>query len=220
MHFVGNPVFDHLAQLEGELPSPSSGGRRTLAIFPGSRRQEVRGNLPSQLRVAKKVCAEDSRYEVVISVQREALRSRVEEILRAEKVDAQLEIGTPHALQSRADLALVCSGTATLEQAWFGTPMVVQYAASDVDRRLYDLFSVAPHFALVNLFAGREVVPEVLFTPGDEEALTRAALSLLDEGRRQEVREDLALLRKQRFHGGAAESAAARVVDFWKTRNR
>ena len=219
VHFVGNPVFDHLSKIETDLPEPNrSRDRKTLAILPGSRRQEVRGNLPSQLRVARRVLAEDPSFEIVVSVQREALRPMVEEAMRTESVVARLELGAPHALQSRAEIALVCSGTATLEQAWFGTPMVVQYPASEIERSLYESFSVAPHFALVNLFAGREIVPEVLFTPGEEESLCRAAFSLLDESRRSRIRSELAELREGRFHGGAAEKSAERVVEFWRNR--
>ncbi len=128
-------------------------------------------------------------------------------------------VGGAHALQRAAELALVCSGTATLEQAWFGTPMVVMYAASEVERAMYRTFSVAPHFALVNLFAGREVVPEVLFTPGEEEAVIRRALPLVEGSERDRVAADLRRLRIERFSPGAADRAAEEIERFWGERS-
>ena len=92
--------------------------------------------------------------------------------------------------------------------------MVVMYAASEVERAMYQTFSVAPHFALVNLFAGRKIVPEVLFSPGEEEAVIRSAIPLIAGEERNRIEADLKQLRRERFTPGAAERAADEIVDF------
>ncbi len=220
-HFVGNPVFDHLARLDAddslERIKTSADfhpeGKPCLALFPGSRRQEIRETLGAQCRVAEKLLNEED-YHVVVSCQRHALLPAIEEKVLAAAIPVEVYTGPARDLQVASDLSLVCSGTATLEQAWYGTPMVVMYAASEVERALYRNFSVAPYFALVNLFAGRKVVPEVLFTPGDEEAVTRNARQLIRGEQRERVMQDLRLLKEDRFEPGAAVRGAEEIARF------
>ena len=215
LHAAPRFAAEDAARSEADRGLPSlPAGSRTLALLPGSRRQEVREILPAQLRVAAALQRDDASFVPVVSCQRPALRAEVERRIAAGPTAARIHEGPVHDLQRSADLALVCSGTATLEQAWYGTPMVVLYAASEVERALYRGLSVAPHFALVNLFAGREVVPEVLFTPGDEEAVIRRARPLVAGPVRERVERDLAALRADRFHLGAAERAADEIVTF------
>jgi len=218
VRYVGNPVFDHLAALdaaaEGEAPLAVPAGRRPFALLPGSRRQEVRDTLGAQLRVAAELAAEDPRLLPIVSCQRPALLGEIERAIAESPVAAEVVVGPAAPLQRAAELALVCSGTATLEQAWFGTPMVVMYPASEVERSLYRSFGVAPFFGLVNIFAGREVVPEVLFTPGEEEEVLRRARPLIAGEERERVCADLRRLREERFVPGAAERAAEEIERF------
>ena len=217
VRYVGNPVFDHLGAIdrarEGNAPSgvEVDDDAKCLALLPGSRRQEVREIAGAQLRLAAALEARDPGWVPVISCQRPSLLPAIEAAVAAAPIEARIHSGSTHDLQRRADLAFVCSGTATLETAWFGTPMVVLYAASESERGLYASYGVAPHFALVNLCAGREVVPEVLFTPGDEEALLRKVRPFIDPAERRRVRGELERLREDRFVGGAAENAAVEI---------
>jgi lipid-A-disaccharide synthase len=217
VRYVGNPVFDHLDALEragGTPPLALPAGARALALLPGSRKQELQGILPAQLRIAAALRDADPGLVPLVSCQRPALRPMIDRAIAEGPVAAGVVDGSAHALQRAAALALVCSGTATLEQAWFGTPMVVMYAASEVGRGLYAEYSVAPSFALVNLFAGRPVVPEVLFTPGEEEEVLRRALPLVAGAARERMREELRRLRAERFLPGAAARAAEEISRF------
>ncbi|MFQ5655416.1 MAG: lipid-A-disaccharide synthase, partial [Planctomycetota bacterium] len=207
VRYVGNPVFDHLAaverRLEAEQPSPGDGdggGEPILALFPGSRRQEVEEALPAMLDAARGLVARRPGLRVRVSCQRPSMRPLVEEHLGDAGVEASIVEGPPHALQRAAYLSLVVSGTATLEQAFFGVPMAVVYPVRPLARRLFGTLGVTPHISLVNLFAGREVVPEILFAPGEERRIEEAAIPLLeDEGSRQGVIDDLRRLREERF---------------------
>lgn len=217
VRYVGNPVFDHLARLDTELPEPSGPGcPDVLAIFPGSRRQEVEESLPVQLRVAAAVLADDPPGEVVVSCHRPRLREVIQARIDGSGVAARIHDGPTHRLQRQARLALVVSGTATLEQAYFGAPMVVLYATRRWERALFGVLSVTPFIALVNLFAGRRVVPEFLVVPGKEEAaVVEAARALWPDGpARLQVCADLAELRAQAFGPGASERAAEEIRTF------
>jgi len=220
VRYVGNPVFDHLAALDAaaerglEPPLVVPPARRPLALLPGSRRQEVRETLGAQLRVAAELASIDPKLLPFVSCQRPALLGEIEAAIAASPLPAEVVVGAATPLQRAAELALVCSGTATLEQAWYGTPMVVMYPASESERALYRSFGVAPYFGLVNIFAGREIVPEVLFTPGEEEELLRRARPLVEGVERERVRDDLARLRAERFLPGAADRAAEEIDRF------
>lgn len=213
VHFVGNPVFDHLAEFERAHPRRSS-SERVLALFPGSRLQEVEGALPMMLEVTRSLCARDGALRVEISCQRPALRAAIDHALASDSVSATVHEASPHDLQQRAWLSLVVSGTATLEQAYFGAPMVVLYPARRWQQRVFSALSVTPYIALVNVFAGRRVVPEFLAAPGDCPRIAEAAAALLDGAGRRAVVDDLVRLRAERFLPGGSVAAAAQIVRF------
>lgn len=213
VHHVGNPIFDQLAdQQTGEVDGVGE-DPPLLAILPGSRRQEVEEILPTLLEVAGALIEEFPGLSVGVSCQRGALRNAIDTAIETSGVPVEVLEGSPRRLQERARLAIVASGTATLEQAWFGRPMMVVYPTSEISRAGYSLFAVTPYFALVNLVAGEEVVPEILFQPGMPEPLIRAARELLDPQQGALIRERLRDLRQRRFQTGATGRAAEKVLD-------
>lgn len=213
VHHVGNPVFDHLADLESTQEEDEDDAGSLLAILPGSRRQEVEETLPTLLDVARVLIEEDPDLSVGVSCQRGPLRNTIDGAIEESGLTVEVTEGSPRQLQQRAKLAIVASGTATLEQAWYCKPMMVVYPTSEVSRAGYSLFAVAPYFALVNLVAGEEVVPEILFQPGSPEPLIRIARELLDPRKGALARERLRDLRQRRFETGATERAADRILD-------
>ncbi len=122
--------------------------------------------------------------------------------------------GQATAVLAAAQAALVASGTATVETALVGTPMTVVYRVSPVSYFLGRRFVRVSHFAMVNLIAGRQVVPELIqrdFTP---ERVLQEALRLLD-GRAPSVermRADLAEVRARLGQPGASARAAEAVA--------
>jgi lipid-A-disaccharide synthase len=109
-----------------------------------------------------------------------------------------------------ADLALVASGTATLEVACFGVPMVVMYNGSKWGYRLLGRWLIrTPHLSLVNILAGRRIVPEFMPYYTDTAPITRAALELLsDRDRRETMRKDLEAVVRSLGTRRAAEETA------------
>ena len=211
VHHVGNPVFDSLADA-GPVPAlEGSSGNPILALLPGSRRQEVRAGLPALLEASRILVSHHPGLETWISCQRENLIPEIDAIL-ADHSQVKVHVGDARALQARARLAIVCSGTATLETAWHGIPMVVAYPANQLQRSVYRMLAVAPYFSLINLFAGRELVPELLFEPGDGAAIARLATPLLDDQRASELTQELKTIRAEKFHPGASQKAARQIL--------
>jgi lipid-A-disaccharide synthase len=109
-----------------------------------------------------------------------------------------------------ADCAIVASGTATVEAALLGTPMVVIYRVAPVTAAILRHMIRTPFIAMVNLIAGKRVVPELIqdaFTPTAVEAQVRQLLVSTDA--RDEMKSNLAMVRAQLGSGGAIERAAA-----------
>jgi lipid A disaccharide synthetase len=92
--------------------------------------------------------------------------------------------------------------------------MVVVYPLKRWEKALYSLVSVTPYFALVNLFAGREVVPEIFFSSGDEARILAAARDLWAGAGRERVVTDLADLRRRVFRPGGSARAAEEIRRF------
>jgi lipid-A-disaccharide synthase len=124
------------------------------------------------------------------------------------------------ALQA-AQVAIVASGTATVEAALLATPMVVVYRVSPVTYALGRPFVRVPHFAMVNLIAERRVVKELIqrdFTP---RRVAAEALGLLEDPERLEaMREDLLAVRSRLGEPGASARAAEAVLKEWPTERK
>ncbi|MDE0959969.1 MAG: lipid-A-disaccharide synthase [Planctomycetota bacterium] len=208
---VGNPVFDTLEAAGPPQQLSGASGAPILALLPGSRRQELRAGLPALLEASRVLTRQDETLETWISCQRSNLLPLIEQLIEPYP-GVRIHVGEASALQARARLAIVCSGTATLETAWHGVPMVVAYPATEISRSLYQLLGVSPYFSLVNLFAGRRMVPEVLFEPGDGEAIARIARPLLQDQKAAELVADLRQMRDQLFRAGASQEAAKQVI--------
>jgi lipid-A-disaccharide synthase len=123
--------------------------------------------------------------------------------------------GRTHGLLGAADAGIVASGTATVEAALLGLPMVVVYRLSPVTYLLGRPLVRLQRFAMVNLIAGRDVVPELIqgdFTP---ERVVAETLRLLDDSaRREAMGRDLAEVRARLGGPGASQRAAGAVAAF------
>ncbi len=162
IHYVGNPSVDEVARFQSEHGAPQPDGH-TIALLPGSRRQEIKDNLSRMLRAVEQLAD----YRLVIAQAPSVEAAFYERILSETLTDRSrvtlVERQTYHIL-SRATLALVTSGTATLETALFRVPQVVCYymRGGRIVNKLQPHFLKVPFISLVNLIAGCEVVPELV----------------------------------------------------------
>lgn len=202
--FVGHPLIEALAGLPAPLSDPFSdlpGDGPAIAILPGTRRQVIDRMLPLHLETAARLHRElgFSPPRVVVSAadasRAEQIHARLREGVFSDS-GARVVVDENAALLSRADLALVTSGTATLEAAYYTTPMLVLYDAGRLLRRPYEWFGRwvihAPHLSLVNILAGRRIVPEFMPFVTDCRVVARTAAALLrDAVWRERMRADL-----------------------------
>ena len=176
--FVGHPfVVDH------ELPPPRPESEREwVALLPGSREAEVRHMLPLLLATAEDMRRHRPDLRFVV-----AKSPVVAESIYAAMVGAagvRLEHDAVEAL-ARARVALVASGTATLQSALLETPLVIAYRTTPINYFLASRLVTIEHVGLVNVLLGAEVAPEFVQGRAEPIAMARAAEALLDDAARR-----------------------------------
>ena len=213
-HHVGHPLIDEVPPLVPllERPVPAAEGPVRLALLPGSRRSEIDHLLPAMIGAVRVLGARrqvDARIVQAPSVERELLTGHLE---RA-GIDLPLVAERRFEEIAASHLAICASGTATLEVGLLRTPMIVVYRLARGTMLLARLLVKLPHFSLVNLVLGREVVPELLQEQVRPEPLAAVAGDLLDDReRRLRMGADLGELRGRLGEPGAARRAAERVA--------
>lgn len=205
--FVGHPLLDREEAVPDREAFCDDHGldpeRPILALFPGSRSQEVARHLDPFMGAARRLRAERPELQIVVA--------RVPS-LSFEVDEGATVVSDSRALLRHARTAIVKSGTGTLEAALEGTPFVVAYRAHPISFRLARRV-VNPkleHIALANLVAGARVVPELLQDEVRPEPLARTVAPLLDDtAERRGILEGLDRVRAALGSPGAARRVAA-----------
>jgi lipid-A-disaccharide synthase len=211
--YVGHPLFDDEHQINGLNPGMEINKNfPTVALLPGSRKHEIQKLWQPMQEVARRIREKYPRARFVTAASSEGNETLLRQGLSAElEVDIRrmnIEAATRH-----ADLALVASGTATLEVAAQNCPMIILYHVpwlqwNLVGRRLIK----TPYLSLVNILAGRELAPEFMPFGGRIKEVTDQALGLLqNKEQRQEMRIALRQLVEPILKPGAAAKAAKMV---------
>jgi lipid-A-disaccharide synthase len=210
--FVGHPLLDR----------PPAGSRRSLcrelnldedrpilAVFPGSRAQEVKRHLAIFVETAIRLQAYRPALQPVIAVS-SAVSQRLYDGIPFPRTSNSRD------LLSHAHAALVKSGTTTLEAALAETPMAIAYRTHPLTYRLAKRLVEVDHIGLVNLVAGERVVPEFIQGDATPAALAAALLPLIqsDHPEREQALRGLAQIRSRLEPSAAANSGtvAERVV--------
>lgn len=197
----------------------------TVALLPGSRRFEVACLLPVLLGAAGRLASERAgagrpRLQFVLPLASTVPRTLLDRHLARSPVPVTVVEGASAAGEgaaaralAAADVACLASGTATLEAALAGTPMVIVYKVRPLTYALGRLLVRVPSIGLVNIVAGHRLVPELLQGAATPGAVAREAAALLDDrGRRAAVEAGLAEVRGRLGPPGASRRAAAIVA--------
>lgn len=238
IHYVGNPTVDEVLSFRENYHETREDfcarnglepTKNILALLAGSRKQEICDNLPVMLSSARAYCKENADTQVVIagapSIEEDyyqAILSKQSFTRGAESVcepKPNLVSNDTYALLSHSALAMVTSGTATLETALFDVPQVVCYKTPfpQLMRWGFNHILNCKYISLVNLIAGREVVRELFADKFSEKNITHE-LSLLAPGQpqRNNMLDGYEEVKSLLGTGNAPDTAAAIMVDLLK----
>jgi lipid-A-disaccharide synthase len=221
--YVGHPLADVIPiapnKLEARAALRLPAGKLIVALLPGSRRSELQYMAKSFVLAAHRFRQEVADVHFVCPTVTRDTRDMFERAAHGhDHTDLPLTLlfGHSHEALAAADLALVASGTATLEAALFKTPMVITYRQSPITWALMRRMFYLPYVGLPNVLAGEKLVPELLQHEANPAALAGALLKLLrdtDAQRRQIERfHEFHHLLRQR----AAEKAADAILEVLK----
>ena len=213
IHYVGNPtaqeVKDFLKTREPVAVRDSA--RPVIALLAGSRRQEIKDNLPAMIAATRSLT---DRYDVVLAGAPSIEPAYYEQFIANSKV--RLVTNETYPLLSQATAALVTSGTATLETCMFGVPQVVCYE-TPVPKLIAFLrrhLLKVKYISLVNLIADREVVTELVADTFSVDNIRRELEAILPGGsRRSEMLADYQKVYRRLGESKAADEAARIMIN-------
>jgi lipid-A-disaccharide synthase len=215
--FVGHPLLDDVA------PSYDRDDLRTrfevggegpvVGLLPGSREKEIRAHLPVMLSAAALLAAQHRRARFLLAQAATIPSELIESLLDGAGVRVRVVRDQPSEVMAACDVLLVASGTATLQAALVGTPMVLTYRTSWASYWVARCVVTVPYIGLVNIVAGRGIVPELIQQEATPARLSaEAGRFLSDRVAREEMIEALRQVRMSLGGPGASRRAAETVL--------
>ncbi|HXI12439.1 MAG TPA: lipid-A-disaccharide synthase [Thermoanaerobaculia bacterium] len=217
--YVGHPLVEQLEEAIREPRVPSADGVLRIALMPGSRSMEVEALLPPMIDAMRSLQREREVEAFVIrasTIPAERLRTLIE----ASGLPVRIIESDGREALADADVSVSSSGTATLEAAVLGVPVVVVYKLSPATYLLAKLLVKLPYFSLVNIVAGKHVVPELLQGAVNGTAIASAVNELVEPDRYRKVLTELALVRAALGGRGASRRAAAKIATLVRDHRR
>ncbi len=216
--FVGHPLVDHVrptrpaVDIRRELGLPEDAP--VVALLPGSRRSELRMYLRTMLAAAERLAAARPDLRFVLPVAPSLDKALIEKELAGCTANVTCRTGMFHDLLTCADAAVVASGTATLETALVGTPMVIVGKVAPLTATLLRRFVNLPFVGLVNWVMGEVKVSELLQEAVTPENIAVSIEKLLDDpDERARLKTVYGEIRERLGAGGASARAARAVWD-------
>jgi len=215
--FVGHPLVDELqvALPEAEfftrfsLPPDAN----VLGLFPGSRNQEVDQLLPTMLLTAQQLRQKYPHLSIAISQADTISDDKIAEHL-VDYDDILIVKNSACELMKYSSAALVASGTATLETAWFQTPFVILYKVSPISYFIGKRVVKIPFIGLANIVAGRKIVEEFIQDDVLPELLfPEIEKCLFDEKYRRRIQNELACVKQKLGAPGASDKTADLILE-------
>ncbi|MDT8317684.1 MAG: lipid-A-disaccharide synthase [bacterium] len=218
--FVGHPLIDavkvdrdkYVIRIELGIDE----GKKVIGLMPGSRSKEINALLPPMLESAEIMASRSPEFEFILPLAHTVDRMLVDHYLSLYNVNVKVVEGMTYEVMHISDMAFIASGTATLEAAIIGTPMVVLYKASSLTYMIgrYLVLTNISWFSLPNIVAEREVVHELLQDEVNAGRMVEEAFAILfGKGVSETMKKDLNEVRERLGGGGASKRAANLLVE-------
>jgi len=209
--YVGHPIADH--HYNHVSPKVTQNMNLTLGLLPGSRHQELENLLPDMIKTAR-LMKDSGKIEHILLLKVDTIPLDVYQKHMGENSFIKLHTSTPDTFYNQLDVALVSSGTATLETGYFRVPMVIVYRVNPFTWFFARLLVKVDVIGLVNIVAGEKIIKELLqndFLP----ATAKVELErLLDPEVNRDIRNKLFVIKEKLGAPGTADRAAKIIYEF------
>jgi lipid-A-disaccharide synthase len=216
--FVGHPLLDHEMQVGDRQEAIGhfglSGAQPVIGLLPGSRPSEIDRLLVPMLDAAVLMKQKFPEAGFVIPVAQGISSDHVQAMVQQRELTATVVEGSFHQVLDVCDLVLVASGTATLQTALMGKPMIIIYKVSPLTYLVGRIMIRVPWIGLANIVAGRQVVPELIQHDASPGRIAAEACDILsDPGRMAAMREGLSGIRAALGQPGGSQRVAELIVE-------
>ena len=211
--YVGHPLLDIVPDIPDNRKSKKGLGMPDsypiLGLLPGSRNDEIRNHLPLMINAAEILSSRYNKIKCVLPMAPTVSPELIESTVRQSLLDISVSSENIYRVLSICHFAFVASGTATLETALMEVPMVIVYRVSPLSYWIGKRVIKVPYVGLVNLIAGKEVVPELIQDEATPQNLAQKAMSVLEnEKNRTDMVKEFRMIRERLGSGGASERTA------------
>jgi lipid-A-disaccharide synthase len=218
VNYVGHPLLDmvktNFSKSQARLHFGLCENKTTIGLLPGSRTAEITKLLPEMMRAAQIISEKIPNTQFILPLADTLEEKTVTDIISGSGIEVEIVSGCTYDALSCCDLAIVTSGTATLETGLLGIPMVIIYKVSLLSALIGMMVVNFKNIGLVNIIAGKTIVPELIQLDANGQRIAAEALAiLLNEAKRAEIIEELAAVRARLGSSGAAIRAAQIACD-------
>jgi len=217
VEWVGHPLLDLVKPTLSKEGAFQQFGldpqRRTISLLPGSRMHEVKRLLPPLLASIRILQLEIPDLQFIIPLAPNISRARISSWIRDFSVPVKVVEGWTYDVMNLSELLITASGTATLEGAILGKPMVIIYKVSLVSSWIGRALIRVDHIGLVNLAAEKEIVPELIQNDVNPQRIADEAIRILrDPILQRRMRQSMTEVRQSLGEPGAADRTASIVI--------
>ena len=214
-HYVGHPLLDDLApsydKIQERIHLNLKPDGLVIGLLPGSREREVEAVLPTLLAAVRNIQSRFPNLQAILA-QANSISDAVLARFLGESDHVRVIKGQPNEVMAASDLLLIASGTATLQAALIGTPMVIVYRTSSLTYHIAKRLVKIPYIGLVNILANQEVIPELLQGRMTADHIALEALKIIDEPERQRQMLEVFQSIRQSLGGPGASLRAAEMI--------
>ena len=217
--FVGHPLLDIVKptmtkeEFQDRFQLPQA--KTTIALLPGSRKQEIENILPVMLKTSALIQNKIKDVRFVIAKAPQVDQDIYERICRGFDIKLKIVEGKTYDWLNIADFCLVCSGTATLETTIMQKPFVVVYKMGLLNYLLYRPQVKVPYIGMVNIVAGKKIVPEFIQFHACPKEICQQVLKIISQNSAMErMKIELSQIKSSLGENGASSRAANIILNY------
>jgi lipid-A-disaccharide synthase len=218
-YFAGHPLVDIVKPKQSKQDFLKNNGldpqKTTIALLPGSRKQEIKHILPVMLKASGLIAERIPQIQFIIARSGNVELDTYQKIINASRLNIKIIENRSHDCLNAADLSLVCSGTATLEAGLIGKPFLIVYKMSLLNYLFYRPQVKIPYIGIINIIAGQKIIPEFIQFRATGSKICREAMALLnDKELQKKMQNDLTDACANLGSSGASMRAAKSILNF------